>query len=71
MNKVKEIFDCIFWAIVILLGILVCFLIFSEGMKNIKLSKRMKENSVCIEINKEIYCKLEYDIKIEYNTGKL
>lgn len=71
MKKIKEFLNIILNTMFIILAFIVILEITTDVIKNIKLTNKLKEDSVCIEINNDLYCKLEYDVKIEYNAGKV
>ena len=71
MKLIKEFLDIAFWSMAIVLGLIVCISIGTEAYKNIRISNKIKQNDVCIKINNELYCRLDYDITIKYNGSEI
>lgn len=71
MKKIKEFLDLTFWCIIIVLAFTIIVSIATNIYKNIRISKKIKTDDICIEINKELYCRVDYDINITYNGSEL
>ena len=67
MKKIKEFLDLTFTSIMIALVFVVIVSIGTEIYKNIVVSSKIKKDSVCLEINNELYCRLDYEVKIQSN----
>jgi len=64
MNKLKEILNDLFWGFMIGLVIFIMVEIGVDIYKNITISNKIKDTDICIYIDNELYCRLDYDIII-------
>ena len=67
MKMIKEFLDIAFWSIIIVLAFTIIVSIGTRIYKDIVVSSKIKKDSVCLEINNELYCRLDYDITFKYN----
>ena len=65
MDKIKEFLEIGFNATMIILAFIVIVEIGSEAYKNIRISNKIQNTDICIKLNNEIYCRLDYNINIQ------
>ena len=65
MNRLKEFLQLTFYSISILLIFSILVGIGTDIYKNIKIANKVKDVSICIKVDNELYCRLDYDINIQ------
>ena len=70
MKLAVEFLKLMFYATASILVFAVIVGLGTEIVKNIKISSKIKDNDVCLYINNELYCRLDYNISFEYKTNK-